>query len=257
MRSTLILVRAFAKRYVIEIRRYAFDSVAALLLMYILFVVVFFGVRGIGVDVEGRTLSAIVLGFNVWALLTFAYNSVANGLIGEAQTGTLEQLAMSPRGLLGTILTQFWVAFAFITFQITILLILAMATTGRWLHVDVLSIVPLLLLTVVGVLGLGLAMGGLALIFKRVQSVSAMVQMGLLALVAVPVSQLPIAKLLPVSLGYQLLNDIMVDGVTITSLPVQDLGILLVTSAMYLLLGIAVFKRMEAAARDRGLLGQY
>jgi ABC-2 type transport system permease protein len=226
-------------------------------MMYVLFLVLFFGVRGVGVGIEAKTLSSIVLGFNVWALLTFAYNSVANGLVGEAQTGTLEQLAMSPRGLLGTILTQFWVAFTFITLQITILLILAMATTGHWLHIDVLSILPLVLLTATGLLGIGLAMGGLALIFKRVQSVSAMVQMVLLALVAVQVSQVPIAKLLPVSLGYQLLNDVMVDGATIMDLPLQDLGILLVASAMYFVLGIVVFKRMEGVARDRGLLGQY
>lgn len=257
MAPSVILARAFAKQHVIEMSRYAFDTVAGLVLMYALFVIVFFGVKGVGGVTEGQTLSSIVLGFNVWALLVFAYSSVATGLLAEAQTGTLEQLAMSPQGLLRTVLIKFGVSFVFILLQITTLLIAAMATTGRWLHVDLLSIVPLLLVTAGAILGLGLVMGGLALVFKRVQAVSAMLQLVLLVLVAVPADQFPIVRLVPISLGYKLLNNVMVDGLSIAAIPVQDLLLLLGSTGVCLLLGFGVFKKMESIAKDRGLLGQY
>lgn len=255
--ASVIVAKGFAKQHVIEMTRYAFDTVAGLIMMYVLFVIVFFGVKGVGGVTEGQTLSSIVLGFNVWALLVFAYSSVATVLLAEAQTGTLEQLAMSPQGLLRTVLIKFWVSFVFIILQVTALLIVAMATTGRWLHVDVLSIVPLLLMTAAAILGIGLVMGGLALVFKRVQHVAAMLQLVLIGLVAAPVDQFPIVKLVPVSLGYNLLSSVMVDGLSIMALPLQDLGLLLTGAGVYLLLGFAVFRKMEAIARDRGLLGQY
>lgn len=257
MTATLILMRAFAKQIWIELTRYAFDTVSSLVAMYMLFLVVFFGIQGVGGVTEGQTLSSIILGFNVWVLLMFAYSSVASGLVGEAQTGTLEQLAMSPHGLLNTVLIRFWIAFLFVFIQITILLNLAMVTTGHWLHLDLLSVIPLLLMTGTAILGIGLVMGGLALVFKRVQNVSGLLQFGLIALVAAPVDQFPALKLVPVSLGYQLLNRVMVDEVAITDLPAGDLGILVGGAAVFLLVGALIFKAMEARARDRGLLGQY
>jgi ABC-2 type transport system permease protein len=164
---------------------------------------------------------------------------------------------MSPLGLLNTFLVRFWVGFLFVFVQITILLNLAMITTGHWLHLDVVSVIPLLLVTGAAILGIGLIMGGLALVFKRVSNVSGLLQFGLIALVAAPVDQLPILKWVPVSLGYQLLNRVMVDEVPISAIPIADLLRLVIGAAVFFLAGAAVFKAMEGQARDRGLLGQY
>lgn len=257
MRASIILTKAFAQQAWIQMTRYAFDSIASLIGMYLLFLTLFFGVRGLTDVTEGATLSSLILGFNVWVLLAFAYSNVAGGLLGEAQTGTLEQVAMAPCGLLAAVLIRFWVAFAFLIVQIALLLVLAMTTTGVWLHFDVVSVVPLLLGAATGILGIGLAMGGLALVFKRMQNVSALVQFGLVALVAVPVDRFPLVKFVPISLGYQLLRKVMIDEVPITAIPVGDLAILFASAGVFLLLGVVAFQRMEAIAKDRALLGQY
>lgn len=257
MTATLILVGAFAKQRLVEMTRYAFDTVASLVMMYVLFIVIFFGVRGLGDITEGQTLSTIILGFNVWALLAFAYSSVATSLLAEAQVGTLEQLAMSPRGLLGTVLIKFWVTFVFVIVQIAVLLVAAMATAGRWLHIDIVSVAPLVIVTAAAILGIGLVMGGLVLVFKRVQAVSSLMQFALIGLVALPVDQVAAVKFVPISLGFHLLNRVMVDGDPISAIPLGDLAILAGSSGVVLMFGIAVFKKMEAICRDRGLLGQY
>lgn len=257
MKATIILIRAFFKLIWIEMSRYAFDTVSSLIGMYLLFLTIFYGVKGLGSVSEGGTLSSLVLGFNVWVLLAFAYSAVAGSLVGEAQTGTLEQVAMSPRGLLGAVLIRFWVAFLFLILQITVLLTLAMATTGLWLNFDVLSVVPLLLGSATAILGIGLAMGGVALVFKRMQNVSSLVQFALIGLVVAPVERFPLVKFVPISLGYQLLNKVMVDDLSITAIPIGDLALLFASAGVFLFMGVAVFKRLEASAKDRGLLGQY
>jgi ABC-2 type transport system permease protein len=255
--ATLILTKAFAKQAVIEMTRYAFDTVASLVGMYVLFLTIFYGIRGLGDVTADATLSSLILGFNVWALLSFSYGTVAGGLVGEAQTGTLEQVAMSRSGLLGAVLIRFWVAFVFFVVSIALLLLLAMATTGQWLHLDVLGVAPLLLGSATAVLGIGLAMGGFALVFKRMQNVSGLMQFALVGLVAAPVESLPWVKFVPISLGYQLLTKVMVEGVPISDIPVGDLLILFGGAAVFLLLGAAAFKWLEGMAKDRALLGQY
>ena len=257
MMAAVILTKAFAKQAYIEMTRYAFDSIASLVGMYVLFLTMFYGIRGLGDVSEGATLSSLILGFNVWVLLSFSYGTVAGGLVGEAQTGTLEQVAMARSGLLGAVLIRFWVAFLFFVVQITLLLILAMATTGQWLRLDVVGVAPLLLGSATAVLGIGLAMGGLALVFKRMQNVSGLMQFALVGLVAAPVESLPWVKYVPISLGYQLLNKVMVEEVPLSAIPLSDLGILFAGAAVFVLLGVAVFKRLESMAKDRGLLGQY
>lgn len=257
MTERIILATAFARKTWIELKRYAFDTVASLVSTYLLFLVVFLGVRGVGGVTDGQTLSSIILGFNIWALLAFAYSSTSSGLVSEAQTGTLEQLAMSPHGLLPTVLVRFWVSFVFVLAQIAILLVAVMASTGRWLHFDGVSITPLVLVTATAILGLGLVMGGLALVFKRVQNVSSLVQFGLIGLIAIPIDQVAAVKVVPISLGFHLLSDVMVDGVSIGEIPAGDLAILAVTTAVFLMIGVAIFKKMESISRDRGLLGQY
>lgn len=233
--------------------RYPFDTIGALVALYLLFLILFLGVRAMGGDMTERH----VLVFSAWVLLAFAYSSVAIGMVEEALTGTLEQLAMSPRGLLGAILIDFWVKAVFFILQVAVFLILAMATTSRWLHVDILSTLPLLLTTMTGVLGVALVMGGLALVSKRVAGVSALVQLAIVLLVAAPVDTFPVLKLLPITLGYHLLEAVMVGGRSIVDLPTHDLALLLLTAAAYLVIGVAVFRKMDVRARDRGLLGQY
>lgn len=88
----------------------------------------------------------------------------------ELLKGTLEQLAMSPLGFGRVLLSRLAAAFLFDLLVMLLFLLLMMASTGKWLHLDLLSLLPLLLLTMAGVLGIGFIMGGLALVFKQIQA---------------------------------------------------------------------------------------
>ena len=258
-RQYLVLFKTMLEWEFIIMRRYLFNMLSALITIYILFLLIFFGARALGGGAPGfdGTLDAIVVGFLVWTFAAFAYLEFALKLVREAQEGTLEQLYMSPLGFtwvsLFRILSAFW-------FHLTlniVFLVLMMATTGRWLHLDVVSLLPLILLTLTGVYGIGFAIGGLALVFKRIESFVQIFQFALVGLIAAPIDRFPFLRYLPLAEGNRLIRRVMVEGLSIFELPTADLVFLLVNSAVYFGLGFLVFKLMENVARDRGLLGHY
>lgn len=257
--KTAILYGAWIRRTVIEMRRYAVDSISGLLTIYGFFLILFFGAKALGGGRPGfgNTLSGLVVSYALWSLVTFSLSGLTFELIQEAQLGTLEQLGMSPFGLarvlFARVASQLVIQFAMMSF----LLVVLMATTGRWLKVAPLSTLPVLALTVLGVEGLGFVLGGLAIVFKRIQQALQAWQILVLALIAAPVNRVPFTKYLPLTWGATLLRRVMVDGASLASIPIGDTLFLVANSAFYFALGLLVFRRFELVARERGLLGHY
>lgn len=239
--------------------RYRLDTVLRMATFYTFFLLAFMGAQTLAGSSPnfGDTVGGLVVGFLVWTLVTIAFMDLSGTLSTEASQGTLEQLAMAPSGLSRVLLSR---AVASLGYQIMIaavFLLVMMATTGRWLHLDLLSILPVLVLTVSGVLGIGLIMGGLTLLYKQTGALLGILQFAFLGLLALPVQQYAFLKAAPLSWGSYLLGQIMVDGHSLLTLPAADLLLLVANSAGYVTLGVIVFKLCEAKARERGLLGQY
>jgi ABC-2 type transport system permease protein len=238
--ATLIMIKAMFKRYAIELRRYYFNTLSMLVSFYFVFLLIFLGIRTfVGESQQfGNALGGMVVGFTVFYLTIYAYAELSWVLVQEAQQGTLEQLSMSPLGLGRVLIARIFAALTFRVIIMFALLVLMMATTGRWLSVDVATIIPLLILTVASAQGVGFVMGGLAL-------------------VAAPLDRFPSAKFLPLSWGTHLIGEAMIDGTRIWQMSVGDLTLLAGNGALYFGLGFLAFKLFERAARGRGLLGHY
>jgi ABC-2 type transport system permease protein len=257
--KTLILYEGWLRRTVLEARRYLFDTISGLVTIYGFFLLLFFGAKAFGAGRPGfgNTLAAVVVSFAVWSLTVFALGTMTFELTQEAQLGTLEQLGMSPFGLVHVLLARVLTMLCVYFGMMVVLLVLMMATTGRWLNVAPLSTLPIILLTILGVMGMGFVLGGVAIVFKRVQQALQVWQIAVFGLIAAPVDRVPFTKYLPLTWGATLLRRVMVDGASITSLPVGDVLFLIANSLVYFGLGIFVFKRFEIVARGRGLLGHY
>ena len=257
----LALFKAQLKMRYIYLKRYYFDTLSMIITMFLVFLIIFYGAMallgGVTPTDSGDTLEGIVVGFMVWTFALVAYANLSWGMIEEAQQGTLEQLYMSPLGF-GWV-TIFRVAANFIVnaLMVIVVLLLMMAATGKWLHLDVLSLIPLILLTVAGAYGIGFFMGGLALVFKRVQSALQVLQFVLVIFIAAPLGWLPFMKFLPLSLGTRLIGMVMIEERSLLQLPPGDVLFLIGNSAFYFGLGFLIFKLFENVARDRGLLGHY
>jgi ABC-2 type transport system permease protein len=249
---------AFMKEW-IQWKRYGFNLLSSIVSIYIIFLIIFLGYRSVGSGQPsfGQNIEGLIVGFSLWIFSLSAFSGLSWELMQEARAGTLEQLYLCPYGF--KLFSIFWAAGGFILnllFQVPILLSL-MITTGRWLHIDLLSILPLLLVSILSVYGIGYMTGGLALVYKRIQAFFQILQFVFIAFIAAPVSKVPLLKLLPLSLGTHLIRKVMVNRIPIWKLPAQDLLILVLVSFFYYLLGLGLYSYFERIARERGLLGQF
>jgi ABC-2 type transport system permease protein len=255
----IALLGGLWRRNLIELRRYWFDTFFQFAGVFLLFTLIFWGAEGIGgADVRnGDTLPAIVAGFVVLWLVLGAYFTMSQWMTQEATLGTLEQLALSPFGLLSVLIAEFVASLGYQMLIVTVMLFASEAVTGQSLHLDLITLVPLVALLLVQILGLSLMIGGAAIVFKRVASMANLVQFIFLAAIALPLEGNPWLRVMPASLANHLIRESTVDGRTLTNLGRGDLAGLVVVAAAYLAIGCVVFLRLERVARDRGLIGAH
>lgn len=247
------------RRRLIEMSRYPLELTGGLVIFYLFFLMMFLGARMFGgPEIKGGdTMSAVAVGFIVFVVAQQSYQSIGQQLLLESTQGTLEQLAMSPAGLRRVLLLDCFAQALTTVTPFGLIVFPIMVTTGRWLHLDPLSVVPLVVVTLAGVVGVGLALGGVTIVAKRAQAVFQVVGFAFLPLVAAPVDERPLLKLLPVAHGSSLLREVMVQGHPLRELGGGDLTVFVAVNCGWVLLGVVVFARLERVARDRALLGQY
>ncbi len=256
----LNLFLAVLKKSWIGWKRYPFNLVSSFITIYLLFLIVFFGYSHFAAKGPsfGEHLDGIVVGFLLWLFAISAYSSLSWEMMREAEIGTLEQLFMTPLGF--DLLTLFKIIVDFIlTLFIFILpvLFIMMATTGRWLHLDLISLLPLFIFTLMSVYGIGFLTGGLALVFKQIRSFFQILQFVFVGLIAAPVDKIPALKALPLSLGTELIAKIMIHNLRLWQLNKMDLIFLILNGTFYFLAGFYIFKYFVKIARVRGVLGHY
>jgi ABC-2 type transport system permease protein len=254
------LMVAESKRTWIQQKRYPLELVVGIVMMGFTFYALFLGAKYLAGPVLqfGNRIDGLILGYGLWTLVLISMNSIAVLLQVEAQTGTLEQLYLSPYGPVRIILTR---ALSMLGLSLVIslgTLLLMLLFTGRRLSFPPITLLPLASL-VVAAYGLGLSLGALALVFKRVQEMMRLFQFSLLALVIVPVELWEgparvVGMLLPIAPGAGQLRDLMVRG---QPFDLNYFGVTVLNAAGHFLLGIGLFLWADRVARKRGLLGQY
>jgi ABC-2 type transport system permease protein len=247
-------------RYALLYRRYPADAITNIAVLTVIFYALVRGAAFIGnasFQGSGR-LDAIIVGYVLWSILIFALTTIAGDLQVEALTGTLEQLALTPRSLLQVLLARALAATAFNVAASATLLALVLALTGRTLHFPPTLVLPLAV-AVCGAYSLSLALGALALLFKRVQHLVQVSHFLFLFLVMAqaetwPASLRAIGYLLPVMPAAALLRNLMARDV---GLDAGTVVVAVANAAAYFTLGVLLFRWAENRARERALLGQY
>jgi ABC-2 type transport system permease protein len=208
--------------------------------------------------------SASMLGYVVWIYAVNVILGVSAEMVGEAQTGTLEQMNMSiaPTELL--LIGRALASMIATTLQVAVFELALWVFLRRSVPVT-LSGIAILLLTLVGHFGFGLLLGGATLIFKNIQALTGIlvnlfifVNGTLLAVSYFPHWLATVANALPSTRGVTLLRSVVIEKQSLTSSAVdgQLLGLIL-NSAVYFALGWMVFEYGARVARRRGTLGQY
>jgi hypothetical protein len=256
MSSKAVLFKTiFMKEWRI-LKSYAFNLVMSILSIYILFLFVFYGMKAMASPIMfDNTAEGIIIGFLLWITSILSVETLSWDLMEEAKVGTLEQISMTPFGLgsisFFKILSSFVLNFIFI---IPIFLLM-MLTTGMWLYINILSLLPLFIFALASVWGLSFMLGGLVLIFKRIQAVFQLIQWLLLGCIILSASA--VSVFLPLAFGTRLIGEIMVSGASLLSLSPVDLLMLMANGAIYLGIGYFIFGQCIKISKKKGLLGQY
>ncbi|MBD0362242.1 MAG: ABC transporter permease [Coleofasciculus sp. C3-bin4] len=256
----LELFLAEFRRSWIQFIRYPVEAIGGIVITTSIFYGLFLSARYIaGPSLQfGDRLDAIVVGYTLWSLVLFIMTDIAGGLQYEAQTGTLEQLFLSPFGAPMVFVMR---AFASLVLRLAVILsilLIIMALTGSRLAFPPTLLLPLLTV-LLGAYGLAFMMGSLALLLKRVQQLLGIFQFALLFLMATPTEtwagSLQVVRwLLPMTAGAGLLRDLMARG---EALNLAQFSLALLNGIGYFTVGLLIFRFAERSAKRRGMLGGY
>ncbi|MFD1361713.1 ABC transporter permease [Lentibacillus salinarum] len=242
----------------VELKRYKANTISLLLTFYIIFIAMMFGIQVIGDPAQASTNTQyVIVNYIFWYFGMMTLQSMGWTISDEAMKGTLEQLYMSPvkpwnillSRLIGTIANHFVLVVG--------LLFLSMATAGEWLNLNPVSIIPVLLLTVAGMIGASFIVAGMALIFKQINAFLQILQFIIAGLTFVPLSAAPYMVAAPIVKGVDMTRHIMINGYTLADFTMGDYLLLIGNSIVYGFIGIMFYIACEKYAMKKGLLGHY
>ncbi|NKB33225.1 MAG: hypothetical protein GKR91_09010 [Pseudomonadales bacterium] len=238
-----------------EMRQYWFETVFGLLFFSGLFLALFFGIKiFIPDDQNTLSLDGLMMGYVLFAFCSGAFNAVPETLGSYTQKGFLEQLYMTPSGFTSFLIARV-LATLFVTLLSTIVLAyFAMAVSGNWIDLNLFVLVPLLFLMSPSIIGIGMIIGGMTLVYKRVGIVANLAMLGIIALVSIPALPPNLASLLPLAPGAHLARIAVLEQ---QSVPLTYFLIVMLNSVFYLALGMVIYKQFEKMAKRKNLVGQY
>lgn len=238
-----------------EMRQYWFETVTSMVLVLGIFAGLFFGVKSMvpGME-EQQSLDGLVFGFLLWSFAAGAYQSVTKSIVDDTQKGYSEQLFIAPMSFVNLMLVR---AVAELLVGYLYLMIFAYAVmwmTSNWIDINFAMLFLLLMLAAPSLVGLGLVVSGLALLFKKVETVGMMLSLAFMGLVALDGLPINVFTFLPFVPGASLARDIILDQHAFNW---YHFGIVLLNSGIYLSVGIWAFKKLETKAKRKNLIGRY
>jgi ABC-2 type transport system permease protein len=207
---------------------------------------------------------ASLIGFLVWDLCMGTLANITQEVTRESREGTLESVVLSP--VAPSLLFVLRLVTGFIVQGLRTLVIALILAVALNLSVHLTMAVPvLLLITTAGVAGVGLALGGLALVYKNIDSVVSLVaSLAVLFTGAlVPLNTLGIwfsllKFVVPMTWGIDALREAIIQDASLTFFWMNGTLIwLTLQTAVLFAVGGAVFNWGLRRARIQGSLASY
>lgn len=249
------LLAAETKMMYWSLRRYFFNTVAMLVVMFLIFMGLFWGVKAIGgTGISGDSLDSMLVGYILWVSAMLALQNTGTEVLTESQRGTLEQLYLSPMGAEKIFFGRAVANIVFNFIFITAMLYLSMFTTGRWMSINLPFLYGMVLVSTLSLVGISFLLGGISLIHKRIGAVNGILSFGLIGLMLLPTYPITPYAFLPFVAGAAVIRNNAVSGATY---PLWWYLFIVGNSVVYLVLGLSIFKVIEKKARRLNKMGQY
>lgn len=265
MKKVFYLFKVSIEKSLKDTIRYKFNTISDIVSFYLLFISMFFGIKIFGTNMSvssiklGETLEGFVIGYFLWTIMVMAYSDTSSSIINDANRGTLEQISMSSLGLHNILIVRSISNLLVNLIICFIVLFSVMATTNYWLNIRLGELLIVILIGIFSIFGISLIFGGLALIFKKIQSLLNIIHYFLIGLVILgPNTLSPLASsLLPFRPTIEQVFLITLGGKSLKDFSLMDFGIMASNSILYFALGLLIFNQCSNIAKKKGLLGQY
>ncbi|MHB9132669.1 MAG: ABC transporter permease [Armatimonadota bacterium] len=254
------LVLAEFRRTWVLFLRYPLEAVTGIISLTAVFLALFLGVHyiaGPGAAYGGR-LESVIVSYLLWSLTIFALGDMGWTIQIEAQTGTLEQVYLSPYGPRKVFLLRALSNLFMQLFMITVVFFIIKWFTHQHLSLSPAIAAPLACI-MLGTYGMGFVLAGLTLLFKRIQNVLQLSQFVVLFLVAVPIENWQgtagtLGLLIPLAPAAAMVREMMARGAAFNT---EHFLYAFLNGVAYFTLGTLLFKYADRQAKRRGLLGGY
>ncbi len=264
MLKHLYLLGEEIRRSFIILKRYWANELSFAVTVYLIFLMFTYGGSAIsGQELTNAAKASSLVGMLVWQLSMGCMGVLGWSFFNEAATGTLEHLYLSPLGTARIFLARSVANFLTMILGILVSGAMAVLTTGVRLDLPPLEIAVILPLAVAGTYGFGFLLAALTLTVKRTQSVMQLMQFffffftgAVIPLERMHWSIAAFGQTIPLTAGLEALRKVTVEGARLGDVT----GLLLhmvVTSAFWLVAGLAVYALADRRARLRGSIGQY
>jgi len=275
-----LVMKAEMVRNFIIMRRYWFRTITGMIIGYTVLLMFVLGVMSNRQGLEdymarGQDATNWALSFIIGMFAFGIVGMFTQGLQELSQSGQLEQLCMSPHGLVTNFMARSVVSSISNILTSALMIWLISKSVKGTLHADFLPTLTLLALTYFNLIGFGFMFGGLVLVFKQTGQIAMVVRLGIFGvplLATERVELLPIllrigAHAVPVTDAAICIKYVLIQGQTV----VNDAGqhvfrsvfahpsffYLLINGVFWTVLGMASFRLMENWSRSKGTLGAY
>lgn len=246
-----------------ELKQYYLNYIFYNLSLLIIFIGLFYSFNG----VRDKDAILLLFGLITWQLCTSALGYLSGVIQDESMLGTLEQIFMTRTSVFSVFTSKvvvsciFGIAKGLILFVIC-LFIFKVQVIFVYLGVKNLYMLLIILFTVASFYALGMMFGGMALFYKRVQSLVSMLTYLLLFFtnITIPIEKLPyvlqpISYIIPISWATKCMNNILNSNYSVDFL--HNLLGLIISALLYVIIGYIFFKKSIKKAKMLGKLGQY
>ena len=236
------------------------------LLEMLLYYAIFFGIGFFmtGGELDEQVIVSLWIGYFLWYFAVKAISGVANSISGEASTGTLEQIYMSPVATWVLFTSRVLSTLLVSVVQITVITVVIALNIGVQIPLGI-EFLIVLCVTMIGLFGVALMVGGATLVLKNTTALSGTISNVMLFLngTIMPVDRFPpwlesVSLLFPTTQGIIVLRKIGIEGESLVSAWSDGSLIYLVGhSTALLVIGWAVFRYSEHVARRKAILAHY
>ncbi|MBI4656825.1 MAG: hypothetical protein HY746_08800 [Elusimicrobia bacterium] len=239
-------------------KRYWLNMAAGILNMFLFLVFIQLGIRSFGSGVSAEFMSAkmemLIIGFFSFSIIGVGMGSITSRLSDNAATGILEQTMLSPIGVVPVLFFGVLTQFVFALVLYLLLIPLSMLLCSHFFSVNILHLTFFSVMLWLASCGIGFALSGLTLIYKKTQNFNNLIQFLILTLMVIPSYPFNVFSLLPVSPQVAILNKVIVSHQSVGS---TWIIYTVLQSCIYFILGCAVFRVAEKYAKEKGIIGQY